>query len=250
MYALAIIPGVILFFIIWRFDKTEKEPPMLLLKLFVLGALTVVSAIVFASLGDRILGSVFKDTGSFLCVFIDSFVITALVQETGKFLILKKATWKNKEFNYTFDAVVYSAAVSLGFALCENLVYLFRNGPGTDLRRVLLSVPGHLFYAVFMGYFYGRARYAEGEKDEANVRKYLAEALMVPALMNGFYMFCLRTEKSIFFVVFIIYEIFITVITVRQFIAFSKQDMIIPGMEWTVLSEDTAWEEDSNEGKM
>ena len=250
MYALAIIPGIILFFVIWKFDKVEKEPPRLLIKLFLFGALTVISAVIFAYLGDRILGFVFKNPGSFGYVFIDSFIFTALIQETGKFLVLKKATWKNREFNYTFDAVVYSAAVSLGFALCENLVYLLGSGTGADLRRVLLSVPGHLFYAVFMGYFYGCARYAAGDGDKENTGKHLAEALFVPVLMNGFYMLCLRTERPVFFVVFVLYETFITVITVRRFIALSKQDMIIPGMEWTVLPDDAAWEEDSNEGKM
>ena len=250
MYALAVIPGIILFIIVWKFDTVEKEPPKLLLRLFILGALTVISAVAFSALGNMISGAVFRDTDSLGYVFVNSFVFTALVQEAGKFIVLKKATWKNREFNYTFDAVVYSAAVSLGFALCENVVYLIRSGADADLRRVALSVPGHLFYAVFMGFFYGRARFAEGEGKKDDVRKHLAEALFVPVLMNGFYMLCLRTERGAFFVVFILYEIFITVITVRQFIAFSKQDMIIPGMEWTVSSEDTAWEEDGSEGKM
>ena len=64
MLLLAVIPGIILFFVIWKSDKVEKEPGKLLLKLFLFGALTVVSAIVVGKAGEMVFG--FLDPGSML----------------------------------------------------------------------------------------------------------------------------------------------------------------------------------------
>ena len=232
LMALSVIPSIILFAIVWKFDTVEKEPPKLLWKLFFFGALTIISASVIGLLGQYLLlGGVFPDEKSYIYLFIDNFILTALVEEGGKFFVLKKVTWKNKEFNYTFDAVVYAVVVSLGFATFENILYVFDGGIGTALARAVLSVPGHVIDAVFMGYFYGLARYAQGAGDRAKEKSYLFMSLFIPVVMHGFYDFCLSADRGIFYILFVVYEILITVITIRQFIKLSKNDMLIPGME-------------------
>ena len=250
MYALAVIPAIVLLCIVWKFDTVEKESPALLAKLFLGGALTVISAIVIGRLGDSLLGLFYEGTMPLFFVFIDSLINTALAQEAGKFLVLRVLTWKNREFNYTFDAVVYAAAVSLGFAAAENIIYIVRAGEAASPVRVFMSVPGHVLFAVFMGFFYGLARYARGVDDEKAVRRHTAEALLVPAIMNGIYAFCLRTEKPLFFVLLVIYEVILAVITVRKFIRLSKDDMFIPETEWTALPDNGVWEGGRDEGKM
>ncbi len=234
MFALSIIPSIILFAIVWKYDTVEKEPPALLWKLFFCGALTIISAVIIGLLGEGILNTIISDQGSLLYLFIDNFILTALVEEGGKFFALKKITWKNKEFNYTFDGVVYAVAVSLGFATFENILYVFQNGIGNAFARAIFSVPGHVIDAIFMGYFYGLARYAEGVGEEKEVRLYLKEAILIPVLMHGFYDFCLSTDRMAFVVLFLVYEIAITVITVKQFKKLSKTDTLIPGMEYTI----------------
>ncbi len=234
MSALTIIPGIILLIIVWKFDSVEKEPISLLLKLFFCGALTVISAIAIRLLCGKALSSLFENRSSIWFLMIDSFLLTALVQEGGKFIVLKLITWKNKAFNYTFDAVVYSVAVSLGFAVCLNIVYAFRFGPEGSLIRIIFSVPGHAMNAVFMGYFYGLARYSKGRGDEKAVKMHILEAVLIPVIVHGFYDLCVSADKTIFYVLFVIYEILLTVTTVRQFIKLSKTDTLIPGMEYTV----------------
>lgn len=80
MYALAIIPAIILFIIVWKFDTVEKEPAGLVIKLFLCGALTIISAILIGLLGDRVMRYIIKDPGSLTYIFVDSFVFTALVE--------------------------------------------------------------------------------------------------------------------------------------------------------------------------
>ena len=61
----------------WKCDRYEKEPPKLLLKLFLFGALTTVSAFIIEILfGDVILG--FMDHNGILFQLIDNFLIVAL----------------------------------------------------------------------------------------------------------------------------------------------------------------------------
>ena len=249
MYALAIIPGIILFIIVWKFDKVEKEPPGLLIKLFLCGALTIISAVLLGLLGKAAMNLVISDTRSLLYILIESFIFTALVEEGGRFLALKLLTWKDRAFNYTFDGVVYAIVVSLGFTIFENIIYIFRNPSDKLALRIILMIIGNVIFGVFMGYFYGLARYEEGAGDEKNVKKHLAEAVLVPAAMHGFYVFCLRTERPVFIILFAIYEIIITVITVKHFLKLSKTDTLIPGMEDTVSSSDDGLQEGgANEG--
>ncbi|MBR1629978.1 MAG: PrsW family intramembrane metalloprotease [Lachnospiraceae bacterium] len=239
MLKLAIIPSIVLFFVVWKFDTVEKEPPGLLIKLFLCGALTVISAMVIGLAGEAIVVDFFEDESSLWYVFIDNFILTALVEEGGKCFVLKKITWRNKEFNYTFDGVVYAVVVSLGFATLENIFYVFEYGAETAIVRALLSVPGHVIDAVFMGYFYGLARYDEGAGNKEQARLHLKEALFVPVVMHGFYDFCLSTNFDVFYLLFAVYEVVITITTVKRFVQMSKGDTLIPGMEWTVSRDES-----------
>ena len=74
MLALAIIPGIILFVIVWKFDTIEKEPPQLLAKLFVCGALTLITAVLAGFWGGRLLHFLIRDRGSIVFLFINCFL--------------------------------------------------------------------------------------------------------------------------------------------------------------------------------
>ena len=227
MLLLSVLPSIILFIVVWRGDRYEKEPPKLLVKLFLLGALTTVSAFIIELLfSDFILGSC--DPQGMLFLIIDNFLVVAVAEEAGKYFVLKKVTWKHPAFNYTFDAVVYAVTVSLGFATLENMLYLLDGGFGTAVMRALFSVPGHFIDALYMGYYYGFARYSEAFGDVRLRKKYLLQAFFVPVLIHGFYDFCLSTEYWGFILIFLVFEIVITVLAIRKFRQLSKVAATIP----------------------
>ena len=227
MLLLSVLPSIILFVVVWRGDRYEKEPPKLLVKLFLLGALTTVSAFIIELLfSDFILGSC--DPQGMLFLIVDNFLVVAVAEEAGKYFVLKKVTWKHPAFNYTFDAVVYAVTVSLGFATLENMLYLVDGGLGTAVMRALFSVPGHFIDALYMGYYYGFARYSEAFGDERLRKKYLRQAFIVPVLIHGFYDFCLSTEYWGFILIFLVFEIVITVLAIRKFRQLSKVAATIP----------------------
>ncbi|MCR5324151.1 MAG: PrsW family intramembrane metalloprotease [Lachnospiraceae bacterium] len=223
MLYLAIIPSIILFIIVWRSDKIEKEPVGLLLKVFIFGALTTISAIVIGLFTKNIVTDLI-DEESLIFIFIDNFFLTALVEEGGKYFVLKKTTWKHPAFNYMFDGVVYAVCSSLGFATVENILYLFDEGIGTAIGRGLLSVPGHVTYAIFMGYYYGMAKLASVEGDTQKVRSSLIKALWIPVLLHGTYDFCLSSGYDILIVVFFIFEVVLSVVAFKKLRKLSKED--------------------------
>ena len=113
--ALSTIPGIVLMVLIYRLDRIEPERIGLLVKLFIGGGTVgIIVAVAVSLLFQVFLGYIFEP-GTFLYVLIDAFLVTALVEESSKFLVLKKITWKHPAFNYRFDGVVYSTTVAIGF---------------------------------------------------------------------------------------------------------------------------------------
>lgn len=249
MINLAVIPSMVLFFVVWYGDRVEKEPPKFLLKLFLFGCLSTISAVIIGLIGELIIGLAF-DQESMVYLIIDNFIVTALVEEGGKYFFLKKLTWKNPEFNYTFDAVVYAVAVSIGFATVENILYVLSGGiiGGiiVAIMRAILSVPGHVIFAVFMGYYYGLAKYADAAGDEKKRKSNLVKALLIPVLLHGFYDFCLSTGSGLFVLIFLLFDLIMTIVAIVHFVKLSKGDTAIPAK----MAEPDFRQEDGTKGQI
>lgn len=184
---LALIPVAGLLMFIYFNDKKEKEPFGFLVGLFFLGMATTFTAVIGELAGDAIIGS-FLEYDSALAKFLSAMLIVAPCEELGKFLVLRLMTWKNRNFNYSYDAIVYAVFVSLGFAALENIGYVFLgNGVVTAIIRMLAAVPGHACYAVFMGYFYSKAKYAALTNKKGKCAASFLLSILVPVLMHGIY---------------------------------------------------------------
>ena len=153
----AVIPAAILMCYIYKKDRIEREPPWLLGSLVLLGVAAALVAIVLEILGQSILDSLVSVNNPKYILLL-AFLVVAAVEEGTKFFFLYRRTWRDPNFNYRFDAIVYAVFVSLGFAAFENIKYVFNYGLSVALPRALLAIPGHMGFAVFMGFFYGRAK--------------------------------------------------------------------------------------------
>lgn len=186
LYALALIPVVGLLIFIYFNDKKEKEPFGLLVGLFFAGMGTIVTAIIAELVGGLIVGAVFP-ANTVIGGVLDAMLIVAPAEELGKFLVLRLITWKNKNFNYNYDAIVYAVFVSLGFAAFENITYVFNSGIGTAFLRMFTAVPGHACFAVFMGFFYSKAKYASLTGKKGACTGFTALAMVIPIVIHGVY---------------------------------------------------------------
>jgi RsiW-degrading membrane proteinase PrsW (M82 family) len=122
-----------------------------------------------------------------LSSFHSSFLEAAIPEELAKFSVLYYIIWNSKELNHHYDGIIYSVFVSLGFALIENMLYVFNGGISVAVARAILAVPGHGLFAVLMGYYFSLARFQV--KNKRN--QLLAKALIYPILFHGCYDFLL-----------------------------------------------------------
>lgn len=195
LLSLALLPAAVLLAYIYHMDTIEKEPWKLLIKLFLAGALCAVPAALFEELGLLMISCV---KNKWIYNGLNAFLVVAVAEEGCKFAFLC-ATWCNDAFDYRYDAIVYAVCVSLGFAALENILYVFEYGFATGLFRAFTSVPGHCFFGVFMGHWFGRAKYARFY-GLPNVRGMLALSAIVPILLHGFYDYCCFMSEHIVFV--------------------------------------------------
>lgn len=202
----AVLPAAFLLRYIYRHDTIEKEPPGLLLSLLVMGVAAALGAGVLEGLGQGVL-NMLVDPGSPVYTVILAFLVVALVEEGLKFLLLKRRTWRNPNFNYRFDGIVYAVFVSLGFAAFENVQYVLHYGLSVALPRAVFAVPGHMSFAVCMGLFYGRAKLYEDRGDPVGARRELWVGYLSAVLLHGFYDACAMIGGPLatgLFVVFVI----------------------------------------------
>ena len=186
LFALALIPVVGLLLFIYFKDKKEKEPAGLLIGLFFAGLGSVIPAIILEAIGELVLEAVIPYESAIKGVLL-AMIIVGPAEELGKYAVLRLITWKNKHFDYSYDAIVYAVFVSLGFAAIENIGYVFSGGLSTALMRMFTAVPGHACFAVFMGYYYSRAKFASLTNNKSDYKKYNALSMIVPIIVHGIY---------------------------------------------------------------
>lgn len=234
IFALALIPVAALLVFIYTRDKKEKEPIGLLIGLFFAGVGTAIPAIIAEAIGEVILAA-FVPYESVVGQVLLALIVVGPAEEICKYAALRLITWKNKNFNYSFDAIVYAVFVSLGFAGIENIGYVFSGGLSTALMRMFTAVPGHACFAVFMGYFYGKAKYASLTGNTKDYKKYLAIAIVSPMIVHGIYdgivFGALATEFVLFaglsMLLWVAYVIAMFIVSFIMVIKASKNDFCI-----------------------
>ncbi len=152
----AVLPAIFLLRYVYKHDTVDKEPPGLLLSLILMGVVAALMSIVLEIIGEKILNDQISQDDKYYKIIL-AFAVVAVVEEGTKFLLMKLKTWKNPNFNYSFDGIVYAVSVSLGFAAFENIKYVMNFGLSVALPRAVLAVPNLLasyLSAVFLHGFY------------------------------------------------------------------------------------------------
>lgn len=224
LLAAAVLPAVYLLSQVYKMDTIEKEPWAILRKLLLWGALSGIPAALVESLLTGVVQNLLQE-GTLLYNFVFGFVVAALVEESFKFFFLYKFTFKSPHFNYRFDGVVYAVFVSMGFAILENILYVFQGGLGVALSRALLALPLHAACGVYMGIAYGQQKVNSLYKP-ASFGSVARACLPVPILIHGFYDSCAFSAEKypIFLLVFVVFVILAFILTLRQLKKASRED--------------------------
>ncbi|MGV3487659.1 MAG: glutamic-type intramembrane protease PrsW [Tuberibacillus sp.] len=169
----AIAPGLALLLYIYLRDKYETEPIGVVIKSFIIGALLVLPVMVIQF--------AFQAENVFQYPLVQSFILNGLLEEFFKWFVVIYTAYHHVAFTERYDGIVYTTAVSLGFATAENLFYIYAYGIHIALWRALLPVSSHGLFGIIMGYYIGYAKFA------AKKKSWLAFALIVTALLHGIY---------------------------------------------------------------
>lgn len=209
---LAMIPSIIIGIIVYKKDIVEKEPFSLLLKLFLFGMLSVGVALFLEVYAERIFS--FTTNNGVTNILFRSFIIIALSEELVKWIFTYFICWRNKNFNYAYDSIVYCTFISLGFATIENIIAVLSNDGGFILafQRGLITVPAHAFFGIISGYYMGYAKKYELRGWKHKGKETLFLSLLIPILVHGTFdsLLFLSSKVSLLMVTILIVYLYIS----------------------------------------
>jgi RsiW-degrading membrane proteinase PrsW (M82 family) len=182
---LTFLPGLLILFYFVYSDRF-KEPKKIILITFILGIVIGYPAGYLNHYVARFFsnGNIINDA------LVGGAFAGAIVEEILKFLILYFYIFKQKEFNEPMDAIVYGAAIGLGYAAMENLGYLNSGNLETAWTLSIVKVRYiplvmHLGFGIIMGWLLSLNLFEERSPFKRRVMLILA--LAVPVVMHGSY---------------------------------------------------------------
>lgn len=185
---LAILPVFIFALYVYIHDN-EKEPTNMLIKAFVFGMLIAIPCIYVES---ALSSAFYFLQKSYITSLLYVFLVIALVEEGYKFLATYIIFYHDKNVNYTFDMIVYTTFLGLGFAFFENIIYLRSLPIASVILRGFTAVPVHLSCGIIMGYYSSLMK-----TDKKNFKINLLKALLIPISIHAFYNYYLVYISSL-----------------------------------------------------
>ncbi|HNB03666.1 MAG TPA: PrsW family glutamic-type intramembrane protease [Methanoregulaceae archaeon] len=180
LFLLAVAPAAFWLWYFYNKDRYEPEPLSWILLVYIFG-IVVTIPVAFIE------GSLSIIVPEFLIVVL----VAPIVEEAGKYLVVKRTVWESLEFDEPVDGIIYAAAAGLGFATLENVIYVFSAvetslilALQTGLLRALISVPGHVLFSAMWGYSLGKARFIPQEQRTGVIATGLILAMAFHALFN------------------------------------------------------------------
>ena len=180
LLTVAIGPALFWMLYFYRKDKYEPEPLPWIIKIFLLGALIVIPI----AIGESI-------AGIFVSEFVVFVIVAPIIEECGKYFIVKRYVYQTDEFDEPVDGDIYAIAAALGFASLENIFYVF-SIPLTELAtlstvvflRAILSVPGHALFSSIWGHSLGIVKFGDPRNPSKIIMIGLVGAIVFHALFN------------------------------------------------------------------
>lgn len=185
---LAILPGLLLSYAIFRADKYEREPFLPLLMCFGAGAAATFPALEIEKWAFEALRPYEKGFAAFA---LTAFFAVALNEEIFKFAVFRLVAFPRRFLDEPVDGIVYFVLISMGFATMENIFYAWRFGAETVTLRAFTAVPAHLAFGIVAGYWAGLAKF-----DPANRLRLLWQGFGMAFLLHGVYDFLIFQNWS------------------------------------------------------
>lgn len=208
---IAVTPTIALVIGIYLTDRYDKEPWHLLLRIFLMGALSVIPVMIVQKF--LLFINIFP---GLLSIAYTAFIVAGLTEEFFKRSAVIYGVYDDVNFDEKLDGIVYSVFSALGFATVENIMYVvfrFSGNYYVGILRGLLSVPAHMLFGITMGYYLSLSKYTE----EPKLKEYYYKmSLIIPAFLHGLFNFILMAQVPALMVVFIPYVVYLWVNNLKK----------------------------------
>ena len=211
LFMTAITPGIALGLFFYFFDRHDREPIRILLKVFVLGILSVIPTIFV----ENIL-SFFNIFPGIIGIGYTAFIVAGVTEEYMKRQVVLKNVYYNPVFDEKLDGIVYCVISALGFATIENVMYVvfrFSDVESIGFYRAIISVPAHMLFAVTMGYYLSLAKFAATMEES---QFYFKKSLTVPVVLHGIFDFILMSQIDFLMVLFVPFVIYLWINNLKK----------------------------------
>lgn len=197
---LAALPTVFWFFVFLREEKFDQIPKKLIIKVFVIGALSgllavlleFIVALFFPQSVTEAIFSLDQTTRLITSVAIMALILTVLsaaIEEILKIYTVKWFAYDSFQFNQVVDGAVLGVSAGLGFATLENIGYFIgvynQDGLGAlAIVFVIRSLATTLLHALttgIAGYYLGKAKFSN---DKGVFWEGLLAAILIHATFN------------------------------------------------------------------
>ena len=225
LFLISTLPIIIIATIIYKKDK-HKEPPLLLIGLFIAGIASCYPVKIINKLLTNI-SPIFSETPQNLnqyqlAIFI--LIGISLAEEISKWFTTYTLSYYNKNFDELYDILLYSILISLGFAYLENLFYVFDYGIITGITRAFITIPLHTFTGTIMGHYLGLVKI---NKEKCKKTKNIILSILIPTLIHGTFDYCLYSKKIILIPVLIFIIIYAYNYIIKQIKTTSNKNIKI-----------------------
>ena len=181
----AMAPGIFWLWFFVRKDVYRPVPRRMLALAFGFGCLSTIPAalVEYLLVGEELNLAIFEGDADLTQTAAVMLLVVGPVEELCKFGAAWIKPYRSLYFEEPIDALVYAAAVGMGFASLENVAYVLQYGPEVMVVRAPVSTLGHLAVSCVWGYAYGLHQQS-GYRRHATVIGSLVLAAALHGLFN------------------------------------------------------------------
>jgi protease PrsW len=149
--SLSFIPSLFWILVAARFiDRKNPEPLKEIIKVFLGGCLVTLPVFILVQGAKYFLGQFILP--DLLYILLLSFMVDGVIEELGKFFVLKDGICNKSCFDEPLDGLVYGVTVAMGFAFVENILYLAFVSPELIILRFITPTLMHALATGIVGY--------------------------------------------------------------------------------------------------
>jgi protease PrsW len=175
-FILSVATAFLGLYLVYRRYRLNHDRQKLIRKTGLYGFL----AVILAGIAEIILIELISPAASVLDIIIRAFLISALIEETVKYLAFRAAVFPSPIFSTVREGIFYGLGVGLGFSILENALYwLFQ--PSLTFLRGITSVPLHGGTAILMAFF--------ASKSACKGKPVTLRGILLAVLFHGVYNF-------------------------------------------------------------